>query len=164
MKFLINSICIILLLVAISGCKKHCRYGKLPKMNGGDGFSELTSAIIYEKGYMMGGRKDLDIIITNTTNYDSLLYSKRPCGNVDFNDKIIAASCRHVNPNDGIKINSKVYINTVTPTIKFRADYSLHNQCNGSGIQSYEVTFLAILLKAFSSHQIIYDIRDVNPF
>ena len=162
-KILFTSICIFLLIVSIQGCRKSCRQGKLLKMEAEDGYSKLSSAEIAGEGYIRGGRDNSDIIISNTAVYDSIFNSQRPCGNVDFNAKVVLACSRYVNPNDGISANSNVFINNSIPQIKFRGSYSLHGQCKGSGIQSGHVIFYATIPKTFSTYQMVFDIRDANP-
>ncbi len=162
-KILFTSICISLLIVSIEGCRKSCRSGKLLKMEAEDGYSKLSSAEIAGDGYLLGGRDISDDIITNTLVYDSIFNSKRPCGNVDFNSKIVLACTRYVNPNDGINANSNVFVNNSSPIIKFRGSFTLHGQCKGSGLHIGHIIFYAAIPKTFSSYQMIFDIRDANP-
>lgn len=162
-KILFTSICISLFLVSLNGCRKSCRQGKLLKMEAEDGYSKLSSAEIAGDGYILGGRNISDIIISNTAVYDSIFYSKRPCGNVDFSTKIVLACTRYLNQNDGVSANSNVFINNSSPEIKFRGSYSLHGQCKGSGLHSGHIIFYATIPKTFSSYPMIFDIRDANP-
>lgn len=133
-------------------------------MEGGEGYGKLTSAEIPGKGFQRTGWNHYDFIITNTTDYDSIFNSQQPCGNVDFNNKIILVACRYINPNSGMESNSNVYVNTTTSAINFKVNYSLKDQCDGSGISSYGAIFYAVIPKAFNSYQMIYEIKDINPF
>lgn len=156
---------ILLMFLSNVSCRKACRYARLPKMNGGTGFTELVVAEIAGEGFQISGYTDnYNLVITSTSLYDSIFNFRRPCGEVDFNNRFIIVSSRYINPNNEMKINSQVYISKTIPTLKFRVDYSLRNQCDGSGITRHGALFYATIPNSFLGYQILYDIRDVNPY
>ncbi|HMT29609.1 MAG TPA: hypothetical protein PKD91_10050, partial [Bacteroidia bacterium] len=104
------------------------------------------------------------VIINDTATFHDLYQSHLSENLVDFSFQSIVAINIPVGAGSNVSSQGCLCYNPDTDWWMFNIEYTISNQCKGSGIYSMNFTATLICPKLPNDAQVEFDVRDINPF
>src|SRR4030095_1765567 len=161
----IYSIIFILTLFSVC-CKKECKFKNLPAENCGDGYS-IASREFKKSGSLQEPPNSDVFIINNDSTYKNKFCfdpDSMPFGYIDFSIKSLITVNIQTNMGSSYEMQGYLCKNLSIEEWKFTIEYSLRDQCEGSGISTHLLTASIITDKISDTAVVNLNLIDVNPF
>ena len=149
------------LIITTLGCRKECHYKCLPGIKCEDQYELITKS--YSDIFWGANKNELKIINDDST-YTALFGSQPELGNIDFNTHTLLAGPVVTDFCEEHKSQGFLCKKENENTYLFTIQYSLKNQCAGSGIISHHFFGCIITSKLDSTSTINFKVEDINPF
>ena len=148
------------LIITTLGCRKECHYKCLPDIECEDQYELITKSYSEISRWVVTNEIK---IINDDSTYIATFGPHPELGNIDFNThtllvgKVVTDFCEEHKSQGFLckKVNENIYLFTI--------QYSLKNQCAGSGIIRHQFYGCIITSKLDSTSTINYKVEDINP-
>lgn len=154
-------------MVLVLSCKKECRFKNLPDIECDQNFSLISDAHSFYKIWWPEEGSDYEPTfyqIDSQLHYDSVFNGSDLLGSIDFTVTTLLGISAKLNP--GSEIAQQIYVckDETANIIRLTAEYSLKDQCNGSGIYTINASFWATIPKIQNGEAVEYGLTDINPY
>ncbi len=167
-KLAILSVAIVTIIsLSCEKMKSKCRYKDLGEISCPKNHVQLLNTVVYN-GYTVGSfcfdHNNSNITLKNDSDYIYFFGGKHIFGSIDFSKNWLIGIYVYTNPAKTFKSKSSVFSDTKASKIRFIVEYSLEDQCKGSGISNQEFETWAIVPNYSNAADITFSIIDVNPY
>ena len=158
-----NVMVVLAVVFSLTACKREkCKFKELGPIECSEGFTEMEANIVAtDAAPLVNFGEEATYIITSEIEYDSIFDSLRPFGDVNFSVNSVLGMEKYTDLGDDIR--SQGFVCQNDNTIRFTGEYSLKDQCSGSGINYRFVSFWAIIPRDTENRNVEFVFRDINP-
>lgn len=158
-----KNILFLILLLLLLGCRKECRTVSLGELQCQDGYISVSDTRYANYRGNFGHYENELIVINDSINYFTSFDSTKPF-NIDFAKSSLVAVKIEVGAGRNVSSNGGLCYDPVTGKWMFNIEYTISDQCKGSGIYSMNFTAVLICPKLPENIDLVFKVRDVNPF
>ena len=132
-----------------------------------DGYITVTETVYKNYRPPFNHYENELIIIDDIEDYKNSYPStpdSMPFGEIDFVHNSLVAVKIGVGAGSGVSSQGCLCYNPDTDKWMFNIEYTISNQCKGSGIYTMDFTGTLICPKLPENANVEFDVRDINPF
>lgn len=149
--------------ILFSSCRKECRFKNLPKEKCNKGFTKLNSSVEEDVFVHSYGGGTVYHRYDSIQHFDTLDIRGKPNFNIDFENETLLGISLTTDFASGVRSNSFMCKNNSNGSLTFKLEYSLSEQCNGSGIAGLPYAFWILMPKISTQTIVNYSVEDINP-
>lgn len=149
-------------------CRKACFYKKLGPLSCDTDYISVSDANYVGTTWVSWTHPDNELVVINDLNsYKQSCADYKdsmPLGYIDFTAKTLVGIGLHLDMNDGFDDQGCFCYNPETKKYEFKIEYSLKDQCKGSGISSIDFFCYVICPKLPADAVVEAKVKNINPF